>query len=217
MWTTVAVSVASIGCSSPSFDIGETPDGATTDDAMPIDAAADTTQGTTKNDATTAVDAVADALVNGCPPKPACTAAACGPLLVRDLEAMSAKDAPTFDATGFRCKTLTLCGVDMTCGYYDPSNMLGSLQSQESMFYDGTEPTLAIAAKLRLGVGAASPCGDPAVTFRDGDFLTVKFDGGKQACIFLPAFTGKELVLYVAADGSTFHDAALTMPAKIRP
>ena len=217
----VALSVACGGCSSASFDIGETPDASpavdASDDAPPIDGATDTAQDTTSRDTAPVADAPTDAVAIDCPPMPGCSTMACGPLLMRDLEGMSAKGAPAFDATGFRCKTLTLCGVDMSCIYYDKANMLGALQSQEMMFYDGNAHTVADAAKLRLGVGAASQCGNPAVTFRDGDVVKITFDGGKLACIFLPAFTGSELTLYVAADGSTFYDAALTKLAKRRP
>ena len=35
--------------------------------------------------------------------------------------------------------------------------------------------------------------------------------------VYLPAFMGNSLTLYIASDGSTFRDAALTMPARLRP
>ena len=55
------------------------------------------------------------------------------------------------------------------------------------------------------------------VTFTADDFLTLTYDGGKKLAVYLPMFMGTSLTLYIASDGSTFTDAALTMPARLRP
>ena len=68
--------------------------------------------------------------------------------------------------------------------------------------------------KLRLDTGAASQCGNPSVTFTANDTITIQFDGGKKLVVLLPAFMGTSLTLYIATDGSTYYDAALTQPAR---
>ena len=94
--------------------------------------------------------------------------------------------------------------------------MLGSVQSADDVYNDGAELPLA-AVKLSVSTGAASQCVNPSVTFTEGQYVTLTFDLGKQVKVHLPAFTGNSLTLYIASDGSTFRDAALTMPARLRP
>jgi hypothetical protein len=221
----VALSVACASCSSTSFDVADAADVSPVVDASDdstIDAAADTaedvTADTSSMDSATRADAPIDAIGADCPPRLPCSSTACAPLMMRDLEAINVTGAPGFDAAGFRCKTLTVCGAEMSCIYYDVPNMFGNVQSQEPKFYDGSVSAVAVVAtKLRLGGGAKSECGNPPVTLNDGDIVRLTFDGGKTACVFLPAFTGTELTLYIAADGSTFYDRAFTMHAKKRP
>jgi len=58
-----------------------------------------------------------------------------------------------------------------------------------------------------------------AFTLTAMDTLTLLFDGSKKLQVYLPAFMGttQTLTLYIASDGSTYYDAALTMVARLRP
>jgi hypothetical protein len=84
----------------------------------------------------------------------------------------------------------------------------------DSTYTDGAEAQTPAPTKLRLDTGAASQCGNPAVTFTASDTITLQFDGGKKLVVLLPAFMGTSLTLYIATDGSTYYDAALTQPAR---
>jgi hypothetical protein len=141
-----------------------------------------------------------------------CPVSGCPPLMISDLQAIDVGDAPGFDATGFRCKSLTICPNSSGCVYYS-TDMFGSLQSMESTYTDGAEVAQPAPTKLHLDIGAASQCGNPAVTFTANDSITIQFDGGKKLVVLLPAFMGTSLSLYIATDGSTYYDAALTQPA----
>jgi hypothetical protein len=134
--------------------------------------------------------------------------------MIGDLEGMDTTTAPGFDATPFRAKSLTVCFASAACIYYTQDN-LGNKQSMEA-YMDGAESTPG-PVKLVLEVGAASQHGNPSVTFTATDYITLTFDGGKKVLAYLPAFTGTSLTLYIASDGSTFRDAALTMVARLRP
>jgi len=142
-----------------------------------------------------------------------CPASGCPPLMISDLLAIDASGAPAFDATGFRCKSLTICPNSSSCLYFS-TDMFGSLQSMDSVYTDGAEVAMFAPTKLRLDTGAASQCGNPAVTFTANDTITIQFDGGKKLTVLLPAFMGTSLTLYIATDGSTYYDAALTQPAR---
>jgi hypothetical protein len=142
-----------------------------------------------------------------------CPASGCPPLMISDLLAIDASGAPAFDATGFRCKSLTICPNSSSCLYFS-TDMFGSLQSMDSVYTDGAEVAMSAPTKLRLDTGAASQCGNPSVTFTASDTITIQFDGGKKLVVLLPAFMGTSLTLYIATDGSTYYDAALTQPAR---
>jgi hypothetical protein len=144
-----------------------------------------------------------------------CQRGMCPALAIGDLEAIDDSKAPGFDAPGFRCKSLTICQNASSCIYFS-ADMLGSLQSADDVYNDGAELAPG-AVKLVIGGGAASQCNDPVIAFTADEFLTLTFDGGKKAPVYLPAFMGRSLTLYIASDGSTFTDAALTMPARLRP
>jgi hypothetical protein len=96
---------------------------------------------------------------------------------------------------------------------YFSADMFGSKQSGEDSFQDGAEAAAPMPVKMNIDGGAASQCNNPAVTFRATEYVTLSFDGGKQLAVYLPAYTGVSLTLYIASDGSTYHDAARTMPA----
>jgi len=146
---------------------------------------------------------------------PSCQPGTCPPLAIGDLQAIDDSGAPGFDATGFRCKSLTVCQNASACLYYS-QDMLGSLQSAEDTYTDGVEVPAA-AVKLVFAAGAASQCADVPLSLTASDSITLQFDGGKKLAVYLPAFTGTSLTLYVASDGSTFRDAALTMAARLHP
>ncbi len=145
-----------------------------------------------------------------------CARGMCPALMIGDLEAIDDSKAPGFDAPGFRCKTLTICPLGGSCSY-SSTTMFGNLQSAEDTYYDGAESTVPAAVTLRIDGGAASQCNNPPITFTTDDALTLTFDGGKKVPVYLPAFMGTSLSLYIATDGSTFYDAALTQPARLRP
>jgi hypothetical protein len=109
-----------------------------------------------------------------------------------------------------------VCGVGMTCVYYmpppgQPPSNLGHRQSADPTYVDGTTATPAVPAEIRVMIGAQSMCMNPAVTFAAGNYVTLTFDAGKVQRVYLSAFTGTDLTLYVSQNGSTYRDAALTM------
>ena len=144
-----------------------------------------------------------------------CVPGTCPPLLIGDLQGIDDSGAPGFAMAGFRCKALAVCATTASCVYF-AQDTLGSVQSGETGYTDG--PT-AVAAQVKLSItgGAASQCGDPAISLTASDTITLTFDGSKKLAVYLPAFMGTSLTLYIASDGSTFRDAALTMPARLHP
>jgi hypothetical protein len=146
-----------------------------------------------------------------------CARGACPALAIADLEAIDDSKAPGFDAPGFRCKSLTVCPPTGACVYFSSTTVFGSLQSAEDTYTDGVKLTTPAAVHFVVDGGAASQCGNPAITFNADDYVTLTFDGGKKVSAYLPMTMGTSLSLYVATDGSTFYDAALTMPARLRP
>jgi hypothetical protein len=150
-----------------------------------------------------------------------CGTNGCGPLLISDLTAIDVSTAPGFDAAGFRCNSFVVCGVSMTCIYYmvqmQPPANLGHRQSADPTYVDGATVAPPVPVKISVGIGAQSMCTNPNVTFVAGNYVTLTFDGGKTLKVYLPAFSGTQLTLYVSQNGSTFKDAALTMLAAAPP
>jgi len=145
-----------------------------------------------------------------------CVPGKCPPLAIADLTAIDATNASGFANAGFRCKSLTLCPAGTACLYYS-TDMFGSVQSGEMTYTDGIElPDTPKPVELRIDTGAASQCGNPAITLKASDSITIVFDASRRLSVALPDFSGTSLTLYVASDGSTFYDAALTMPARLR-
>jgi hypothetical protein len=139
----------------------------------------------------------------------------CGPLRIGDLVNINASAMPGFSvSSGFRCKSLSVCGVAQSCYYGLPAQNLGSLQSMEMMYYDGSSFIDAVAVKINIAVGAASQCMDPPITLQAGESIVLSFGNNQTRAVYFPAFNGKSLLLYVREDGSTFYDAALTMLAQ---
>ncbi|HVU00763.1 MAG TPA: hypothetical protein VHE30_03395 [Polyangiaceae bacterium] len=136
----------------------------------------------------------------------------CGPLAIADVTAMSASGMPGFNAPGFRCKAISVCGLSQNCVY--TGSTLGSLQSAEDTFYDGHSLAFAEAVKVSLAGGAASQCGDPSIDMDGGETLVVKTAAGRSVTIYFPKFSGTSFTLYVREDGATFYDAALTVLAE---
>jgi len=129
---------------------------------------------------------------------------------------MDTSGVPGFNALAFRCKALAVCAATASCVYH-AADTLGHRQSSEAAFMDGAEAVPA-PAKLMLQGGAASQCSTQSVSIAAGESFGIMFDGGKKVTVHLPAFAGTgELTLYIASDGSTFRDAALTMPAQLSP
>lgn len=137
-----------------------------------------------------------------------------GPLKIADLEAIDAVKLTGVHATGFRCKSLTICGNSQTCAYY--TGFLGSVQAQEEAYSDGDELDDPLAVKVRIGNGAQSDpnqCASSLFTLQPGQFAKLTHDGGHTVQVYFPEFSGPELVLYIHANGSTYWDAALTQLA----
>ena len=145
-----------------------------------------------------------------------CARGMCPALMITDLQAIDDSKAPGFDAPGFRCKSMTICPPIGSC-FYSSMTVFGSIQSGEDSYNDGAVTANPQAVKVYIDTGAASQCGNPAITFTADEYLQLTFDGGKKVPVYLPAFTGASLTLYVATDGSTYTDAALTQPARLRP
>jgi hypothetical protein len=133
----------------------------------------------------------------------------CSALLIADITALDAVGLPGFNV-GFRCKALSVCGMEQNCVYY--GEHLGSLQSGEELFYDGLARPAPSPAFVRIYQGAASQCDDPAITLTAGENLVVFHDGTKHA-IYFPATTVSAVTLFIREDGATFYDASLTQPA----
>jgi hypothetical protein len=146
-----------------------------------------------------------------------CGTNGCGPLLISDLTAIDVSTAPGFDAAGFRCKAFIVCGVAMNCVYFLMDQNLGHRQSMDATYTDGTEVMQPVPVKIWMTGGAQSMCTNATVTLAAGNYVTLTFDGGKVLKVYLPAFSGTELTLYVSQNGSTFKDAALTMLAAAPP
>jgi hypothetical protein len=134
-----------------------------------------------------------------------------------DLTSLDVSTAPGFDVAGFRCKAFVVCGAAMSCVYFAVDQNLGHRQSAEAMYYDGTAVTPGVPVKIWVTGGAQSGCVDANVTFAAGNYVTLTFDMGKSLKVYLPAFTGKEITLYVSQNGSTYRDAALTQLAAAAP
>ena len=141
-----------------------------------------------------------------------------GPLLLIDLLGMDTGNLTGFNAAGFRCKSLTVCGVAQTCVYH--TGFLGSMQSQDPPYSDGDELDQPQAVKLRIAGGAKSDCTGAEFKTTKGELLKLTYNsaaGQQSLLVAVPDFSGTELVLYVRADGSTFYDAALMQLAASPP
>jgi hypothetical protein len=55
------------------------------------------------------------------------------------------------------------------------------------------------------------------VDVRDGDYVTVRHDGGKTVRIYPPALSGVNGTFYVSSQGETYLDRELTRPARAAP
>jgi hypothetical protein len=55
------------------------------------------------------------------------------------------------------------------------------------------------------------------VTLAAGNYVTLTYDTSRSVKVYLPAFTGPDLTLYVSMNGSTYKDAALTQLAAQAP
>jgi hypothetical protein len=148
---------------------------------------------------------------------PNCARGGCPALMIRDLEAIDDSKAPGFDAAGFRCKSLTFCPTSGGCVYFQATSIFGSVQSKEDGFSDGVTLTTPAAVRMSIDGGADSSCNNPPITITADEFLTLTVDGGRKVPVYLPMFMGVSLTLYIASDGSTYYDAALTSPARLRP
>jgi len=134
----------------------------------------------------------------------------CGPLMLSDISGIDVTKLPGFNV-GLRCESLSVCGVSQSCLYY--AENLGSVQSTDPTYTDGTSLVDPQAVKISIAIGAASQCMSPAVDINGGESIIVNVgtsSGTSGVRIFFPAFQGQSLVLYVREDGATFYDAALT-------
>jgi hypothetical protein len=137
-------------------------------------------------------------------------------LLIGDLTGINVSPLPGFDL-GFRCKSLTVCGVNQNCLYYGAQ--FGSVQSSDTStaaYTDGSAMSPGVPVKIRIDVGAASQCGNPALQIAAGESVILAFDG-KELRVYFPAVADVAVTLYVREDGATFHDVGLTNLAQSAP
>ncbi|HKQ70938.1 MAG TPA: hypothetical protein VJT73_16445 [Polyangiaceae bacterium] len=132
----------------------------------------------------------------------------CGPLALSNVDAIDVTSFAAF-TLGFRCKTLTVCGVSQGCNYFAVDSMLGSRQSGEAIYYDGRTLNAPEPVQIKLDVGAASQCMNPNVTIQAGESFVISV-GPSSKRVYLPAFSGHAFVFYVREDGATFEDKGLT-------
>jgi hypothetical protein len=132
------------------------------------------------------------------------------PLAIADVTDIDTVALSSFNI-GFRCKSLTLCTAAQSCIYYQEN--LGFVQSVD-VYSDGVELTESAPVKVNIDVGSDSTCGNPSISIAAGHSITVTHDGGQTRAIYFPTFEGTRLTLYVASDGSTYYDAALTQLAQ---
>jgi hypothetical protein len=139
----------------------------------------------------------------------------CQPLVATDVMNIDATSLPGFNDPGFRCKSLSVCGVSQSCHYSAQvgTGNLGSVQSKEDMYYDGLVLSDGQAVKIQIMTGAASQCGDPPITITAGQSIKVTLANGRTIVVTFPAFTGVQLLLYVREDGATFYDDSLLQRA----
>jgi len=139
----------------------------------------------------------------------------CQPLIATDVTDIDPTNLPGFNTTGFRYKSLSVCGVSQSCHYSGQvgTGNLGSVQSKEDLYYDGLTLTDGQAVKIQIMVGAASQGGDPPITIAAGESIAVSLASGRTVVITFPAFTGVQLLLYVREDGATFYDDSLLQRA----
>jgi hypothetical protein len=139
----------------------------------------------------------------------------CGPLVATDIIKIDATKLPGFSTAGFRCKSLTVCGVSQSC-YYSATvgtGNLGSLQSSEDTYYDGLALADGQAVMLQIMTGAASQCGDPPISISSGESITIGLASGRAVVVTFPSFDGIQLLLYIREDGATFYDDSLLQRA----
>ena len=144
----------------------------------------------------------------------------CDTWLAQDIEDLDLTNFPSStnvpDPTCvFRAKSYTFCAASDLCVYF--VNNVGGKHSGESPYYDGATLATPTHMQFDIGRGPASQCNNPAVDISAGEYITVTFDGGQTLDVYLPAFNGVDLSLYIARDGSTYYDVALTNMAQVSP
>lgn len=137
------------------------------------------------------------------------------PLMIRDLMAMDAEKLEGFIGVDFRCLSLTVCGEGHNCIYFGEN--FGYVQSTENAYHDGLESDSPLAVRVRLAAGSNSICVKADITIPAGASIYIAYDDGQELNVFFPSFTGSTFTLYVASDGSTYYDAALTSLAQAAP
>ena len=146
-------------------------------------------------------------------PPPMDAAPAPSPLLISDLESIDITAVPGLEA-GFRCKAYVVCVPGQNCVYFGEN--LGYYASGER-YYDGVVANPAAPARFRISVGAAGQCNDPPVAIEAGQWIRLTHDEGQITDVYLPAFEGPQLSLYIAVDGATYRDPGLTNLAQPAP
>jgi hypothetical protein len=134
--------------------------------------------------------------------------------MAADLIGMDASMLPGFNAPGFRCKSLAVCGLSQVCAYYPASANLGSLESAETTYTDGAVLSAPEPLALYLSGGAASQCMNPDIDLTAGESIVIKLSTGIAVRVYFPKFSGSSLSLFIREDGATFTDAALTQKAQ---
>ncbi len=123
-------------------------------------------------------------------------------LLIKDLENVSLVTPTASLAKGIRYQFLSM-----------GDEKLGEIYDNENIFYDST--SLASSQALRIKVEAFGE----AISMPAGGRLDLTYDGGKRVTIYLPSLISEvgTFELFVAGDGSTYHNEELTRLAQTAP
>lgn len=138
------------------------------------------------------------------------------PLMVSDVEDMSITGSPGLEAPGWRCKAYTLCTTSQNCIYF--SQRLGYWSTGERyMDNNAGNANPAEALRFSIAAGPASACGNPTVAVASGETIQITYDGGQTVTVYLPQFSTSDISFYIASDGATYSDQALTQLLQAAP
>jgi hypothetical protein len=139
------------------------------------------------------------------------------PLVLNSVSGVDATNAPQFDV-GYPadCYTVTICvAAQGTCG---PTSSFLARYRNGGAFSMGSMSLALTPIKLAFHSGT-NPCGEPLMwgTEQSLELIYNDMPNGqhKTVSILLPCLDGDPPTVWVGADGSTFWDPELTLPAAL--